>query len=369
MNMIDEDVLANVLNDVAKSFKVSPDAARRIVTEVESTQAKRRQLHAPTFIRVQSRTRVASIAAAILLVVGGTSFALLHTENGSVAKYSAIPLAPNTSGLHSNASGASALTVQGTKTLTATGSTINTAGSGFSATSSTTSTESTQKIESTGVIALTINRANVGPAFSKLSQLVASDGGFVSSTRAHIGTRSSGHFSYGTIVLQVPQPSFAKLINQVQHVGRATSVSSNSDDVTSQYVGLSARIRASEASRTQYLAIMQRATTISGILAVQSQLNTLQSQIEQLQGQLNVLNNATTYGALTVTLTEAGLHTPVVHAKSGIAKAWHDSVRGFIDGFEWLIKLAGPALFALLLLGALSILGRLGWRAYRRRRI
>jgi hypothetical protein len=44
-------------------------------------------------------------------------------------------------------------------------------------------------------------------------------------------------------------------------------------------------------------------------------------------------------------------------------------VRGFIDGFEWLIKLAGPALFALLLLGALSILGRLGWRAYRRRRI
>jgi hypothetical protein len=114
---------------------------------------------------------------------------------------------------------------------------------------------------------------------------------------------------------------------------------------------------------------MKRATTISGILAVETQLNSIQSQIEQLQGQLNVLNNATTYGTLSVTVSEAGQHSLVVHPRTGFSKAWHDSVRGFVSGFQWLIRIAGPALFAILLLGALSFLGRFAWRANRRRRI
>ncbi|HEY5265790.1 MAG TPA: DUF4349 domain-containing protein [Acidimicrobiales bacterium] len=360
MNMIDEDVLTNTLHDVADSFEISHEAVERIVAEAASVGETPRLVHLPAFVHNQSRARLTLVAAALVLVVGAVSVPLFRNEGGSTTNFAIGKLAPPPS---------SQKVVHGSAPYSPTsGSTtgITITGSGLSSTP--TSLSISQKIESTGTIALTVKGAKVNAAFSKLTELVARDGGFVNSTNAHVGTRNSGNFSYGTIVLQVPQREFAQLVSQAQRVGHTTSVSSTSSDVTSQYVDLTARITAFEASRQQYLAIMKKATTISGILAVQNQLDNLQSQIEQLQGQLNVLNNETTYATLSVTVSEAG-YSNVGHARSGLSKAWHDSVGGFVSGFEWLIRLAGPALFALLLLGVLSIFGRLAWRTNRRRRI
>jgi hypothetical protein len=134
-------------------------------------------------------------------------------------------------------------------------------------------------------------------------------------------------------------------------------------------VDLQARISALQVSRAQYLKIMTRTDSISGILSVQNQLNSIQSQIEQLQAQLGLLNSETTYATLTVALRQAG--SPLVvtpHPGNGVDKAWHDSLHGFAAGVEWLIRIAGPLLFALLLLAALLFLGRWTWRATERRR-
>ena len=131
---------------------------------------------------------------------------------------------------------------------------------------------------------------------------------------------------------------------------------------------LRARITALQVSRQQYLKIMGRANSIDGILAVQNRLDALQSQIEQLQGQMNLLNSETTYATLTVSLTETG-HSPLTPQPiSGLSRAWHDSIGGFVAGFEWLIRIAGPLLFALICLGALLAIGRLAWRAKQRRK-
>jgi len=169
----------------------------------------------------------------------------------------------------------------------------------------------------------------------------------------------------------VPEPTFGSMVSQVQRVGHPTSVTTSSTDVTGQYVDLQSRITALQASRQQYLTIMTQANSIGDILAVQSQLETLQSQIEQLQGQLNVLTSQTTYGRLTVTLTEAGHHVtpPPIHLQSGISKAWSAGVGGFVSGVEWLIRIGGTVLFVLLALAVLAWGGRWAWRIGRRQMI
>lgn len=224
------------------------------------------------------------------------------------------------------------------------------------------------KVEANGSVDLTIGDGKLDSVLAKLTDLATSDGGFVASTQAQIGAGGSRSSSSGTVVLRVPQPTFGTMLTQVQRVGHATSVTTTATDVTGQYVDLQARITALQASRQQYLIIMAQATSIGDILAVQSQLDTLQSQIEQLQGQLDVLNNETTYGTLTVSLTEAGQRSiPPPQPSTGLGKAWHDGIGGFVTGFEWLIRIAGPALFALLCLAALTLAGRWAWRATRRR--
>jgi hypothetical protein len=225
------------------------------------------------------------------------------------------------------------------------------------------------RVEEVGTIQLTVGGQKFQSTLTQLTDFATTDGGFVASTQSHIGTKASRSFSTGTIVLQVPERNFTMLVDQVRHAGFATSVVTSANDVTGQYVDLQARISALQVSRTQYLKIMSRTNSIGGILSVQEQLNSIQSQIEQYQAQLNLLNSETTYATLTVSLSESG-HQVIAHKHpaTGVDKAWHESLHGFAAGFEWLIRIAGPLLFALLVLAALLALGRLTWRANERRR-
>jgi hypothetical protein len=367
MTMIDEEVLTIALNDVANSFEVTSEASDRILAESQANEPPVRTSHVPTFIGRPSRGRTYLVAAALIVIVAGISVPLFRNEAtpNKTAALGALGARRSPQGVtvHGNAEKSTSAGSLAAPTSTSAG-TVTLSGTGFK----NGTTISSQKIESNGTIALTVSSGRVASAFTRLTKLASSDGGFVDSTRAHVGTHTSGKFSSGTIVLQVPQRNFAKLVAQVQLIGHATSVSTTSNDVTAQYVDLQAHITALEASRLQYLTIMTKATTITGILAVQSQLNNLQSQIEQLQGQLNVLKNETTYGALTLMVSETGQLSHTSH-RSGLSKAWHDSVGGFVSGFEWLVRLAGPVLFVVLALSALLALARFVRRSIRRRRI
>jgi hypothetical protein len=362
MTMIDEQELTEALTGAANDFNVSDAAARRILEAANVDVPLRRT---PTFFH-QTRSRNILVAAALVLVVGAISLPLIrdgggisngtkgivHAASGVARSNSGVGLA-NSSGAHVSANSTSGVT----------GLTAIVPHSGTSA------SIVGPKIESNGSVHLTVGQGQVDPALTKLSDLATGDGGYVLSSHANAASSGSGRFSSATIVLQVPQHHFATLVTQVQRDGHATSIDSTSTNVTSQFVDLHARISALEVSRHQYLSIMTRASTIGGILAVQNQLDSIQSQIEQLQGQMNMLNNTTTYGTLTVQLTAAGQMSHQTSHRSGIASAWHDSIGGFVSGFEWLIRIAGPALFVGLVLGALFVIGRLAWRATRRRQM
>jgi hypothetical protein len=368
--MIDEGILINALHDVADSFEVSKEATNRILIEAGDSSPESPPSRGVAFLRTPSRSRTILAAAAAVLVIGGISLPLLRHEGGAPATYAAKkfvlggrpPTVAGTGfvgGLYANngaAQGPATSSHLGSVVATATPSAPGVAGVG-------------PRIESSGSVDLRVKGGGVEVSFAKLSALASRDGGSVISSQAQVGNRPSGHFALGTIVLQVPQRNFSKLVIEVQGVGHATSIDTTSTDVTGQYVDLRARITAEQASRRQYLTIMTRAGSINDILSVQRQLDAIQSQIEQLQGQLNVLNSQTTYGSLTVNLTTATQPTNVVHPRSGLSKAWHDAIGGFVAGVEWVIRISGPVLFAVLALGVLLALGRFAWRATRRRRV
>jgi Domain of unknown function (DUF4349) len=219
------------------------------------------------------------------------------------------------------------------------------------------------KVVAVGTVAMRVPSTHLQTVLGQLTVLVGRDGGYVASSKVVAG--SSGESSTATIVLRVPEHRFDTLVSVVQRYGTPTSVVTNSSDVTGQYVDYQSHIAALKASRTQYLAILARAGSISSILAVQSQIDNLQTQIDELEGQRNVLVNEAAYSMLTVNLNPG--QGPTSASPSGLSTAWHDSIGGFVTGFESLVRAAGPALFGLLCLAVLFLLGRLGWRATRRR--
>jgi hypothetical protein len=223
------------------------------------------------------------------------------------------------------------------------------------------------RIEQTASLDLRVGRGALSATVNKLDALAGANGGFV----ANSGTNSdaAGGTPSGTVTLEVPVASFSTVLRQAQSLGKVSQFTTQATDVTAQYVDLQSQITALEASRQQYLTIMTKADSIGDVLAVQAQLNTLQTQIQQLQGQLAVLGSETDYSKITTAVSEAGApqhHHPAAAAPSGLARAWHGSVHGFVAGAEGLIRIAGPALFALLCVGAVLLGGQVFWRRLQR---
>ena len=366
MNPIDDDQLRASLHRTAESFDPSGGAATILAAAVDSAHERASGSNSDGSSRQprSRRTRFAYAAAIVIVaVVALTSAGLVLKTDSKKAG----PSATAALGAH----GVSGITTpslpsQNQGYLGVQFSTTDQNGKLAERTQSTNkaskNTTLASKVVSTGTISLSVSSGRIDDSITTLTTLAARQGGFVASSRVIAGT--SGSPARGVITLRVPQRRFSTLVAAVQKVGRTTSVVTNSTDVTSQYVDYESQISALEASRAQYLSIMAKATTIDEILAVQNQLNTIEVELQQLEGQRNVLDNEAAYGTLTIKLNQ---HSGSMHVRSGINRAWTQSVSGFVTGFEGLVRALGPALFALLCLIAVWLVGRPAWRASRRR--
>jgi hypothetical protein len=383
MTTFDEEMMRRALQEAAGDFLISGAAVDKILDEARESAALDESPRIRAFIRRNGRVRSTLMAAAACIVILAVAVPLFNAESGTNNKsalkvvHGAYPVGGKTlipsprTVTHGEASVSgqfAQVVTTGTPTLSLTagkaGKNTNT-----SASPANPSVKSSLRVEEVGSVELTVGNDRFQSTLTQLTGFATTDGGFVASTQSHVGTKTNHSYSTGTVVLSVPEHNFTNLVDQVRRAGDATAVDTSATDVTGQYVDLQARIRALEVSRTQYLKIMSRTNSIGGILSVQERLDSIQSQIEQLQAQLNLLNSETTYATLTVSLSVAGHHVVVTHhPRTGLDKAWHESLHGFAAGVEWLIRIAGPLLFTLLLLAALLFLGRWTWRATERRR-
>jgi hypothetical protein len=224
------------------------------------------------------------------------------------------------------------------------------------------------KIVHTGSLGLTVAKGQVSSVLTRLTSLATGVGGYVSSsTTAESGTRPTG-----TVVLRVPAAAYDTALAQARALGTVTSTSSSAKDVTGSYTDLQAREGALKKTRDHYLTLLAKATTIGETLSVQQRVDDAQTQIDQLQGQINVLGDQASYGTLSATVTEKApavvtTKPKPVHHQSGMSKAWHRAVDGFVTGVEALIARSGRAVLVLIVLVlGLGVL-QAAWKVGRRR--
>jgi hypothetical protein len=404
MTMLDEDLLRSALHDLADQFDVPEGATRRILAE--QRDLTRAASARPGIVEAHPRVarltawpghhRVVSVAALVVLLLAGLTTAGIVAGGGtspvasgptnpshparapSVGHGSSTPFAVKPATSSPTAAPGLAAPPAGGR---AQGGVKSGAGAPVSSPLPPVpgpvptvppplppgAVGRPARIQQTGTLDLSVPGGRVSATITRLTNLATANGGFVVSVQEQAGTGSLP--PGGTLTIQVPVGSFESVVAQAQRLGHVVSLATRATDVTGQYVDLQARIDALESSRQQYLTILSKATSIGDILAVQSQLDRLQSELEQLQSQLQVLDSQTTYSTLVVSVDQRTLPPGPGRPGSGLARAWHDAVHGFVVGAEGLLRAAGPALFVLLCLAAAVVLARLGWRAWQRRRI
>src|SRR5581483_9930731 len=108
-----------------------------------------------------------------------------------------------------------------------------------------------------------------------------------------------------TVTLRIPSANLSAALAELRAVGeRVTQENQSTQDVTADYTDVQSNIRNLQASETQILSLMDRATTVDQILALQRELTNVRGQIERLQGRQRVLENQTALATITLQISE-----------------------------------------------------------------
>jgi hypothetical protein len=214
-----------------------------------------------------------------------------------------------------------------------------------------------QKIMKTAVLDLEVAKGDFQTKFQKAQQLAGLFGGYVLSSNASVSSDEE-QVKSGTVAIRVPVESFDKMMVEARKLDvDADPAYENivTQDVTSDYVDLKARVTNQQAYVNTMLALLAKAKTIEEILSVQQTLTYAQQELEQLKGQLQYLESNTSYSTLTMNLYETG-GRPATPGKWGFVQALKDAMHNVVDAFSAVVRGLGwliPVIILVAIVGAI----------------
>jgi hypothetical protein len=163
-------------------------------------------------------------------------------------------------------------------------------------------------------------------------------GGYLSSTNLNSNGKTN---KSGYIAARIPVDQVNNFIAYLKSSSvKVTNESINSDDVTSEFIDLQAKITNSESTAAQYRELLKRAVKVEEVLQVQKELNQIQSEIDSYKGQLKYLEGNAALSNITVNLAIDEGELPIAPENrwepGSVFKAAVRSVTAFIQNLSYL---------------------------------
>ena len=166
---------------------------------------------------------------------------------------------------------------------------------------------------------------DVAKAAFDVQAVVDKYGGEITDTET--GSDDEGEVRMARLVLRIPSDKFQEAFTKLEGVAERVSSTSTSEDVTDQMIDTSVRIRAQERSLSRVEVLLDRATSIRDIVAIESQLTRRQADLDSLQQRYAFLKDQTSMSTITVNIER----TP---EKRSETKEEDDDDLGFLSGLE-----------------------------------
>lgn len=156
---------------------------------------------------------------------------------------------------------------------------------------------------STGSISLEV--AFVQPAIGQIRAIAEGLGGFVE----QLSSSGNAERQNANITVRVPQQDFYAAVERIQALGKVTGQNMGSQDVSEQYIDLTARLKSARTQEASYLTLLSKATSVNEILTIERELTRVRAEVERLQGQLAYLDKRIALASINVSLTPPARET------------------------------------------------------------
>jgi hypothetical protein len=204
-----------------------------------------------------------------------------------------------------------------------------------------------------------------------IAQMAEDNGGWVVSSNVfqYDETAKTGNMS-----VRIPADGFQSFIDAVQLMSvEVTHISTSGDDVTEEYVDLSARLENLEATADRVRAFLDETKNVEEALAVNQELSRLEGEIEVLKGRIKYLEQSAAFSTVSIDLTPDILSQPIEVGgwqPQGVAKSALESLiaalQTLIDIAIWLLIFLLPILLIIAIPILLLIVLVRRWRRRRK---
>lgn len=201
---------------------------------------------------------------------------------------------------------------------------------------------------------LTLQVKDVPEALDSARTAAVDAGGYVGDETT---TRDGGGRERTRAVLRVPTDHYDAVLSSLEGTGKVVERTAKAEDVTDQVVDVESRVKSQRVSVARVRELMDQATKLSDVVALEGELSTRESDLDALLAQQASLKDRTSLATITLSLSE----TPLKQAakKSG-TPGFVDALTGGWDAFvtmlRWIAVVFGVVLPFLLSAGLLLAL-------------
>ncbi len=191
-------------------------------------------------------------------------------------------------------------------------------------------------------------------ALNAIAALANNGGGWVVSSEVY---QSGNDTKTGYIQIRIPAEGFQSVLDAISGLAvKVTSLSTSGQDVTEEFVDLSARLGNLEATAARLRTFLDEARNVEEALAVNVELSRVEGEIESLKGRMQYLQQSAAYSSITVNVTPDALAQPIQVGgwqPTGVAKEAVEALIGMLQMLAntaiWLVIFALPVLLIIAL--------------------
>lgn len=160
---------------------------------------------------------------------------------------------------------------------------------------------------------MSVDVDDVAQSVSRAHGVAVSTGGYVE--REERGEKNA------SLTIRVPEARLEAALDTLAGLGKVTSRTLSAQDVTEEAIDVEARVRTLTASRDRIRELLERASTVADVVAVEKELARIQAELESLQGRLQHLRGSASLAELYVSFHRKVVLGPLGWLAAGIGRA------------------------------------------------
>ena len=214
---------------------------------------------------------------------------------------------------------------------------------------------------------VTVETTEFDASLEKLTALIEKYGAWVESSsvnKANYYDQSRGRISNRSAdyTIRVPSDKFSAMMSGFSEIGNVPYTHTYTENVTSQYYDVQARLTAYTTQEATLLEMMEKAETVTDVITIEDRLTELRYEIESLQSTLNNWDRQVSYSSVYLSVREVQEYTPETETKISYGRELWLALTGALKNtgrfFKDLLVLLVSLLPALVIIAALFFLLR-----------